>query len=131
SRLDTAMAVLDEAVVIHERGGELVFANQAAASLFELEDPDQLIGAKVEEISRWCRFFDEEGTPIDYGSMGELRAVDSTGEVPEIIRVEIGPKRREAWLRPRVKSVVDNDGVPLFAVTALEDVTSIKRAELE
>lgn len=131
-RLDTAMEVLDEAVVIHERGGRLVFANAAAARLFGLESRDQLTDASDDDISRWCKFYDENDRPIAYEDMGELRATASSGgRAPEILRVEIGPERREVWLRPRVKAVMDADGEPLFAVTALEDVTEIKRAELE
>lgn len=132
SRLDTAMAVLDEAVVIHERGGNLVFANQAAARLFGVDDTDRLIGAGVEDIENWCTFYDEHDKPVCYRDMTELRAVGpQITRTPEILRVEIGPDRREVWLRPRVKAVLDAEHEPLFAVTALEDVTEIKRAELE
>lgn len=130
-RLDTAMAVLDEAVVIHERGGSLVFANPAAARLFGLESTDQLIGATEDDIDRWCAFYDEQDKPLRYGDMHELRAIATDDATPDILRVEFKQDKREIWLRPRIKTVLDSDNTPLFAVTALEDVTEIKRAELE
>ena len=131
-RLDTAMAVLDEAVVIHERGGNLVFANPAAARLFGLRDTEKLTGASPEQIEEWCKFYDEWDSPFSYRDMHELRATGQTGPgMPEILRVEIGPEKREVWLRPRIRVVSDAEDEPLFAVTALEDVTEIKRAELE
>ncbi len=130
-RLDTAMSVLAEAVVIHERGGQLVFANPAASRLFGAEDPDLIISLGSDGIARWCNFYDESGMPVSYTEMRVLRAMDVSDEVPKIMRVVFKRDGREVWLRPRVRTVMGADQKPLFAVTALEDLTDIKRAEFE
>ncbi|HZJ29651.1 MAG TPA: SpoIIE family protein phosphatase [Solirubrobacterales bacterium] len=128
--LDTAMAVLDEAVVIHERGGRLTFANAAAARLFGLNEPAEMIGVGEREISAWCRIYDEFGAPVPYAELATLRRIDELGSQAPIARVIFSADQREIWVRARMRTVAGDDGEPRYAVTALEDLTELKRREL-
>ena len=85
-RMDTVMAVLDEAVGIIDRNGELVFANQAAVELGGHGSLEEMIAAaRSGEVRN--HIFDEQGEPLDRREMAPQRAL--RGE-------EVG-RRSSAW----------------------------------
>ena len=55
-----------------------------------------------------------------------------TGEAlePTIVRVTGPESRIERWYRINAKAIEGPDGLPLYTVTVIEDVTEVKRAEL-
>ena len=131
TRLQTAMAVLEEAVLIHERSGRLSFANPAAARLFRVENPSLLVDVTEETVESWCRFFDEDGMPIPYNDLLALLTGETADNEAESLRAVFHADGEEVWLRARVSTVRDDDDQVLFAVTALEDLTDILREEFE
>jgi sigma-B regulation protein RsbU (phosphoserine phosphatase) len=126
-RMDTVMSILDEAVLIHSRDGELVFANPAAARTLGFESAAELI-ARPEEIGERLTIRDESGAPLDLRALpgGSLHA-EARGAL--IVRATDVRTRREAWLRARWQPIEGPGGHPLYSVTVIEDVTDVKRAE--
>ncbi len=127
-RMDTVMAILDEAVVIHDRDGELVFANPAAARSLGFETPEELLATPAERIRDRFVIRDEAGRAVGAEMLVGLRAL--TGEAPEplILRVTDPETHVERWYRTNAQAIEGPDG-PLYSVTVIEDVTDVKRAE--
>src|SRR4051794_23166628 len=129
-RMDSVMAVLEEAVVIHNRSKRVVFANQAAADLFGFASPEELLAgpAKVRAI---YELYDESGSPLDPEQLVSMRVLRGESCGPQIVRAISRRDGSEVWLRARSRAVEGIDGGPLYAVTSFEDVTDIKEAEFE
>lgn len=128
-RMDTVMEVLDEAVVIHDRAGTLVFANDAAARILDYGSPAELIGLPVASIRRRHDLYDEEGGPLGAEDLLPSVAGEGRQAAPRIFRAISRRDGREVWLRARSSSIMGPSDTALWTVTALEDVSEIKEAE--
>jgi PAS domain S-box-containing protein len=130
-RMDTVMSVLDEAVVILDRSGSFVFANQAAAETFGFGSPAEMTAADLEDLRERFDLYDEAGGPLAGDAFPAMRALRGERPGAEIVRAISRESGEEFWLRARSRTVPGPDSEPLWAVTALEDVSDLKRAELE
>jgi serine phosphatase RsbU (regulator of sigma subunit)/PAS domain-containing protein len=124
-RMDTAMGVLDEPVTITERGGRLIYANQAAAELAGRAAPAELLDADM-DAGRYD-IYDEQNALVGAGTL-PWQLEDAGGG--DIIRlVDTNHPGEETWLRIRSAPIPSQDGRPIFTVTAFEDVSEMKYAE--
>lgn len=128
-RLDTVMSIIDEAVTIHARDGEMVFANPAAARAMGFDTPEELIAAPFETIGEQLAVRDESGRPLGSGALAGASGGDGRAPGPSILRVTDRRTRREWWYRRRSQSIEAPDGLPLYLVNVLEEITDVKRAE--
>jgi GAF domain-containing protein len=128
-RMDTAMAVLDQAVMIQDRSQRLVFANEAAARLFEFESPARLLEAPPGTIGERYDLYDEAGAPLDLELLPSARALRGENADAQIVRAISRRDGRELWLQIKSRAVEGMDGEPLYAVTAFEDLSELKRSE--
>ena len=128
-RMDTVMAVLDEAVVIEDRGGEFLFANHTAAKVFGLDSPDQLIGSSLADLRDRVDFYDEGGQPLDVDRLRASRAEPGEAASSRLLRAFSRETGTERWLRARSRGIPGPDGAALWVVTVFEDVSDIKQAE--
>ncbi len=60
-RLDTVMSMLNEAIVVHDAGGELVFANHAAARWLGFTSPREVVQATERELMGRLKIWTEQG----------------------------------------------------------------------
>ena len=123
-RMDSVMSVLDEPVTITERGGRLIFANEAAIALADRDSLDELIAAAPGEVD--CDIYDEEGHLLGRGMFPwQLPDLDR-GQIVRMVHVGHG---EETWLRIRSRPIPSIDNRPIYKVTAFEDVTEMKFSE--
>jgi PAS domain S-box-containing protein len=128
-RMDSVMSIIDEAVVIHDREGELVFANPAAARSMGFESPEELIETPTEQIRARYVIRDEQGARLGPEALAGRRALGGEAPAPLTLRVVDRQTRRETWRRTMARPIEGPDGLPLYSVTVIEDVTDVKRAE--
>jgi PAS domain S-box-containing protein len=128
-RMDTVMSIIDEAVVIHDREGELVFANPAAARTMGFGSPEELIDAPPEKIRERYVIRSEQGARLAPEALAGIRALGGEAPEPLTLRVVDRQTRRETWRRTMARPIEGPDGRPLYSVTVIEDVTDVKRAE--
>jgi PAS domain S-box-containing protein len=128
-RMDSVMSIIDEAVVIHDRQGELVFANPAAARTMGFESPEKLIETPTEQIRARYVIRDEQGATLGPEALAGRRAVGGEAPDPLTLRVVDRQTHRETWRRTMSRPIEGPDGLPLYSVTVIEDVTDVKRAE--
>ena len=130
-RMASVMSVLDEAVVILDRAGTFVFANDAAAERFGFASAAEMTGIALEDLRGRFDLYDESGAPLGVGAFPAMRALRGEETGAEIVRAISRESGEEFWLRARSRTVPGPASQPLWAVTALEDVSDLKRAELE
>jgi GAF domain-containing protein len=130
-RMDSVMAVLDQAVLIHDRSSRLVFANAAAAELLGFDSPEALLDAPPGAIRDRFDLYDEAGTPLSGDDFSAGPALRGSEPGPLTMRAISRGSGKEIWLRSRSRGVDGPDEQPLYAVTALEDITDIKQREFE
>jgi GAF domain-containing protein len=130
-RMDTVMEVLDEAVVIFDRSGRLVFANGAAARLLRFDSPQELLDAPEGAVRERFDLYDEMGAPLPLDDFSPFPALRGEEGGSQIVRAISRSDGRELWMRAKSRVVPGLDEEPLYAVTALEDLTEIKKEEFE
>lgn len=127
-RMDTVMAVLDEAVVINDGSGRLVFANRAAVELGGFASLEEMTEVAQTGETR-NHIYDEHGEPLDRGDMAPEQVLRGESPPPQMIRMVRADSGEEKWLRVRSRAVPGPDGAPIYAVSVFEDVTEMKRSE--
>jgi serine phosphatase RsbU (regulator of sigma subunit)/PAS domain-containing protein len=128
-RMDTVMSILDEAVTIHARDGELVFANPAAARAMGFETREELLAAPIERIGERLAVRDASGYPLAPEAFAGGPDADGRTPGPAILRVTDQRTRQESWFRRSSQAIEGPDGSALYLVTVFEDITDVKRAE--
>jgi PAS domain S-box-containing protein len=127
-RMDTVMSILDEAVVIHDAQGELVFANPAAARTLGFSSSAEAVSASADRLSKRFLIRDESGRELGVEALTGRRMLE--GAPRELnLRVTERDTRQERWYLTRVRPIEGPDGALMYSVTAIEDVTEVKRAE--
>ncbi len=127
-RMDTVMSILDEAVVIHGPGGELLFANPAAARTLGYETSEEAVASPSTRISERFVIRDEAGREVGAAALSG-RALSGRPAAPLTLRVIERESGRERWMRTKARAINGPTGDVLYSVTAIEDVTEVKRAE--
>jgi GAF domain-containing protein len=128
-RMDTVMSILDEAIVIHGSDGELVFANPAAARMMGFETTEEALTTASGDIRERFDIRDEDGLPIGPNELAGRRALRGEETGPQTLRFTDRATRRERWTRTKAQAINGAAGEVLYSVTAIEDITEVKRAE--
>ncbi len=128
-RMDTVMSILDEAIVIHGADGELVFANPAAARMLGYDSPEDAIATPSASIRDRYVIRDEHGNELPPEALAGIRALSGGPSGPQIVRAIDRETGRERWTRTKAQPIKGPAGEVLYSVTAIEDVTDVKRAE--
>jgi PAS domain S-box-containing protein len=128
-RMDNVMSILDEAVVIHDAKGELVYANPAAAEMMGFETSAEAASAPSSEIRGRFEIRTEGGEVVEPEQLVGRRALDGEPAEPLVLRTTSRVDGAERWVITRAKPILGPDGKALYSVTAIEDVTEVKRAE--
>jgi PAS domain S-box-containing protein len=129
-RMDTVMSILDEAVVIHGADGELLFANPAAARALGFASAEEAIATPTARIRDRYVVRDETGRLVEPESFVGRRALRGEEAESLILRATDRVTGEERWTRTKARAIAGPDGRILYSVTAIEDVTDVKRAEV-
>ena len=128
-RMDTVMSLIDEAVVVHDAAGRLVFANLAAARWLGYESPQDMIDAPAEQVRLRYSLFDENGVPFHVGVAVPERLGRTGRPWRGMARLVFTESGEERWALVSSDAIRGPDAEPLYMVTTADDVTEVKRAE--
>ena len=129
-RLEATLTNLAEAVLVREPGGQIVFANSAAAGLLNLHSAQNVVDATPQQLMDLYDVFDEEGRRLALGDLPSSRAGQGEEAAPLLVRNIIRATGEERWLLHKATPVFDPDGSLSLIVSVIEDLTEVKRAEL-
>jgi serine phosphatase RsbU (regulator of sigma subunit)/PAS domain-containing protein len=122
-RMDTVMENVAEAVIVHDAGGNVVYANRAAA---ELQD---LISAKPGAPVRRFEISREGGEPLDADRLPRRLTIRGEDPQPTVFRLYDPDTGQESWRLEKSTSIRGPSGEVLYAVTTIQDVTAVKQGE--
>ena len=129
-RLTTALDSLAEAVTIQDEHGSLVYANEAAAASLGFDTPEELLATPPREIAGAFDSFNEDGSPLRLEELPARQVLKGLEPVPVLVRAINRTTGEERWRIVKATAVPVREGEPRLAVTVIEDVTEVKRAEL-
>jgi GAF domain-containing protein len=129
-RLEATLTNLAEAVIVREAGGEIVFANSAAARLLNLGSVRDVTAATPQELMELYDVFDEAGTRLELSDLPSSCAARGEEPEPLLVRNVSRTTREERWLLHKATPLFDADGSLSLIVSVVEDLTEVKRAEL-
>ncbi len=129
-RLEATLTNLAEAVIVRETGGEIVFANSAAARLLNLGSVRDVTAATPQELMELYDVFDEAGTRLQLSDLPSSCAARGEEPEPLLVRNVSRTTREERWLLHKATPLFDADGSLSLIVSVVEDFTEVKRAEL-
>jgi PAS domain S-box-containing protein len=129
-RMDTVMSILDEAVVIHGDDGELLFVNPAGARTLGFASTEEAVSTPTARMRDRYVIRDEAGREVGAEALAGRQALRGDLAEPQILRATDRVTGEERWTRTKARAINGPDGRILYSVTAIEDVTDVKRAEL-
>ena len=129
-RLEATLTNLAEAVLVRESGGQIVFANSAAARLLNLDSAREVIEATPQQLMDLYEVFDEDGRRLELADLPSSHAGRGEEAAPLLVRNIIRATGDERWLLHKATPVFDPDGSLSLIVSVIEDLTEVKRAEL-
>jgi PAS domain S-box-containing protein len=129
-RLEATLTNLAEAVLVREPGGQIVFANSAAARLLNLDSAQDVARATPQQLMGLYDVFDEGGRRLELADLPSSRAGRGEDAAPLLVRNIIRATGEERWLLHKATPVFDPDGSLSLIVSVIEDLTEVKRAEL-
>jgi PAS domain S-box-containing protein len=128
-RMDNVMSILDEAVVIQDAHGELVYANPAAAGMMGFSTTEEVASSPTSDGRDRFEIRTEDGELVTPQELVGRQALAGRPVEPRVLRSINRDDGSERWLITRAKPMLGPDGRALYSVTAIEDVTEVKRAE--
>ena len=129
-RLDRILGSLAEAVTVHDRNGQTIYANDAARELLGVTVEGDELPAKPGSLASRFIITHEDGTPVRVEEFpGRRLMAGETDPPPMLTRSVRRDTGREYWLLTKATLLRDEDGAPL-AVNVIEDVSEAKEAEL-
>jgi PAS domain S-box-containing protein len=129
-RLEATLTNLAEAVIVREAGGDIVFANSAAARLLSLSSVRDVTAATPQELMELYEVFDEAGAFLELADLPSSRAARGEEPEPLLVRNVSRATGEERWLLHKATPLFDADGSLSLIVSVVEDLTEVKRAEL-
>jgi PAS domain S-box-containing protein len=126
-RLETVLENLGEAVTVQRPDGSLVFANQAAADLFEAASPEELVAMPLAEVIDRFVILDEDGRSLTPEQYPRREALQGRTPEPAVTRFISRATGEERWVVTKTSPVIDEDDRQLV-VNVIEDITEERRS---
>ncbi|HVM12458.1 MAG TPA: SpoIIE family protein phosphatase [Actinomycetota bacterium] len=123
--------VLDDAVTVQDRSGELVYANEAAASMLGFANREALLRAQVSDVLEGFALFDEAGEPFPADQLPGRRALAGEDPPEVVVRWQRAGETGLRWSAVRARPLRDERGRVLYAINTFRDVTDQRRATRE
>lgn len=130
-QLDAILATVDGAIIVRDIHGEMVYANQAAADLLRLSDPEAIAALRSGEAMQMFDVYSERGDLVELADLPGARVLaGETNPPPMIVRNVVRATGEERWLVDKATAIRDEQARVVMAVNLVEDITATKRAEL-
>jgi PAS domain-containing protein len=129
--LQAIVGAVEVAVMVRDAAGKLVFANQAAADLLRLPDPEAVMVASSQELMDRFEVYTEDGAPVSLEDLPGTRVLLGEPNPPPLLVSNIVKATgEERWLLNSARAIEPGSSRSVMAVNVIEDLTEAKRAEL-
>jgi PAS domain S-box-containing protein len=124
-------AVLDrlgDGITVQGPGGDLVYANEAAARLCGFDSAEELLSAPLSEVMERFELCDEEGNPFELQSLPGRLPLQGQHPPETLIRVRDRSTGALGWSLVQALPVRGESGEVLYVVNVFRDVSDRTRA---
>jgi len=118
-----------DAITVVDMGGELRYANKAAATAMGFPNADEAVRLPREELMAHFELLDAEGRPLSEDELPGRRVQRDGSSAEALVRFRIRATGEERWSLVRPTLVRDSDGQPQFVISTFHDVTALKATE--
>jgi len=130
-RMRAIIGSLAEAVTIRDLSGRIVYANDAALESMGFASVEEIRERSPTSILEEYIVTDEHGEPVPMDRIPSVRLLAGHAADPLLIRVVDPRTGDERWSLLKTTPLYDAQGTMDSAVTIIEDVTQVKRSELQ
>ena len=130
AQLTVVLGSLAEAVIVQSAGGGVIYANEVAAKTLGLESAEGLLATPAAQIADRFEAYREDGSRLRLEDLPGRRVLAGQEALPVVVRAVDRRTGEERWRITKATAVRSRDGHVQFAVTVIEDITEVKRAEL-
>lgn len=125
------LSILPEAVTARDRQGRIVFANRAALDILGFDSLEQMRSLRAGSVLKEYFLRDEHGRAITYEDLPAIKLLAGAEQVqPMLAQLTSLNSGELKWLRFTSAQLQDADGAMLGVMTAIQDVTAVKTAEM-
>ncbi len=125
------LASLAEAVTARDPAGRVVFANRAALRILGFNSLEEMRSRRGGEVLENFILRDELGRTVRYEDMPAIRLLAGADEIePLLLQMTTRSTGELKWLRFTTTRLLGSDRTLLGVMTAIEDVTDVKTAEV-
>jgi PAS domain S-box-containing protein len=125
------LSTLPEAVTARDPAGRIVFANHAALSMFGFDSLEDVRSRRAETVLADYILCDEHGGAVTYEDLPALKLLSGAARAePMLVQMTSRSSGELKWLRFTSTSLQGENGARLGVMTAIEDVTAVKTAEV-
>lgn len=129
-RFEAVLDNLADAVTVQADDGRLVYANQAAADMLDAASREELVATPPGELVDRFESFMEDGSPLDAECLPGRQVLRGDEPDPLLVRALGKSSGQERW-RVIKASPVSLPDERRLVVNVIEDVTEVKRAEIQ
>ena len=132
SELDLAdlLRHVGDAITVQAADGSLVFANEAASELLGFESPEALVASPLGDLMARFDLLDADGHPLKLSALPGRRVMEGAAAADALVRFRLRDSAQDQWSLVRATRV-ERDGTLRYVVNAFQDVTALKRREVE
>ena len=130
AQLTAVLRSLAEAVLVQSPGGGLIYANDAAAGALGFDSAERLLATPQAEIPDRFDIYREDGSRLRMEDLPGRRVLAGEEAPPVVVRTIHRRTGEERWRIAKATAVRSREGRVQLAVTVIDDVTGVKRAEL-
>lgn len=125
------LSTLPEAVTARDPAGRIVFANQAALGMLGFESLEEIRSLRDGSVLREYFLRDERGAGVTNQDLPEIKLLGGAAQAePMLVQLTSRSSGELKWLR-FTSTRLESAGTTLLGVmTAIEDVTAVKTAEV-
>jgi PAS domain S-box-containing protein len=128
-RLASVFDSVADGVTVLDRGGRIIFANEAAARLLGRQRADEIIGLAGGDVMSEWEILGQDGRPLSAEMMPTRRALAGEAEPEETVRFRRRGSSEDRWSLVRARLLSGEAPDDDLVVTAFQDITSLKRSE--
>ncbi len=125
AEFEAVLDALPQGVVVRDRDGGTVFANQRAVAIMGMESVAELMDTPLERLSRRYEFFDEFGGELAVTELPGAHVLRGEGANDGVVRFRRRSDGREVWTLIHGRALESAEGELLLALMTLEDVTNL------
>ncbi|MHB8575332.1 MAG: PAS domain S-box protein [Dehalococcoidia bacterium] len=129
-QLQAILQSVADGITVQQPSGELLFANDAAAQLIGAASVDALLNTPRAQVLQPYTILNEAGDPVAAEDLPGRRALAERRPAEMVLRYRTRASGEERWSNVRAVPALDENGEPKFAVSAFQDITPLKQAQI-